>query len=95
MAEKQETDEQGFILALDGQGRLTVIDSIGGGRDLGYLIDENEATRLVADYIRELSQWMAEELVGQIEWPDAFDEYGDEGEATDRGNSDTNEGDQK
>lgn len=74
MNETQETDEQGFMLTLDLDRGLTVIDSMGGGRNLGHVSDEGEATRLVADYICELSQWMAEELTGQIEWPEREDE---------------------
>lgn len=70
MSEFQETDEQGFMLTLSEAGKLTVIDSCGGGRSIGYALDEGDAVSLVADYIREMSQCIAEELVEQIEFGD-------------------------
>lgn len=70
MSEPQETDEQGFMLTLSESGELTVIDSCGGGRSLGHVLDEGEAVSLVADYIRGMSQLIADELVWQIEFGD-------------------------
>ena len=67
----QETDEQGFILQYnDDTNKLIIGDSMGGGKDCGEVLNQGVAGRMVQDYINFVASWMADELVGQIEWPD-------------------------
>lgn len=70
----QETDTQGVTVIRRDGAHLTIVDSVGGGQELGQITNREAAQILVSTYISNMADIFAEELMDQFEWDEEEEE---------------------